>query len=161
VYFWRIEALKRRLIAAPLNDREALPYLVAYGALMSVVIAFPPAFPNGWDTLQGLIGMLASIVGTIWVYRRNGGQTGSEMLQRYFALSWVLTLRFLPLMAVLFMSAALTIPGFDIERTGPAAVAMNLGVIVLFYQRLGAHVRQVSQAVANAPGPAREHEAPR
>jgi hypothetical protein len=159
VYFWRIDALKRRLIAAPLSDREALPYLVAYGALMSVVIAFPPTFPNGWDTLQGLVGVAASIVGTIWVYWQNGGQAGSEILQRYFALSWVLTLRFLPLMAVLFMVVALTIPGFDIERTGPAAVMLNFGLIVLFYQRLGAHVHDVSQAITDSPRSAPESDA--
>jgi hypothetical protein len=102
--------------------------------------------------------VLASIAGTIWVYWRNGGQTGSEILQRYFALSWVLTLRFLPLTAVLFMLAALTIPGFDIERTGPAGVVLNLGVFVLFYQRLGAHVHDVSQASADSSRPAPESD---
>lgn len=161
MYFWRIEALKRRLIGAPFSDREALPYLIAEGSLISMAFAFPPMFPNGWDTVQGLVGVPVSIIGTLWVYRQNGGQTGSEILQRYLALNWVLFVRFVPLIAALFIVATVTVPTFDIEHASPVSVILHVGTIVLFYQRLGAHVRHVSQAVANSPRPAREHEAPR
>ena len=150
MYFWRIEALKRQMITAPLGDRETLPYLIGDGVLTSVVGALPPMFPTGGDTLQGLGGVPLAIGGTIWVYRQNGGQTGSELLPRYLTLSWVLLVRFVPLISALFIIATVAIPSFDLEHTGPVSVILSAGTILLFYQRLGAHLRHVSQAVARS-----------
>lgn len=89
MYFWRIEELKRKLLSAPLTERETLPYFIVFLVLMAVVPLFPPANRNVWDYLG--IGWTALLggTGTIYLYCRNGGDAGVHFVQRFFAIGWV------------------------------------------------------------------------
>src|SRR5919108_1465185 len=93
MYFWRIEALKSDLAVRPMTDRQVLPYLVACGVLMAAVGIIPFGPPNKWDLVGGGWSMLLAIVGTIHVYRKNGGEVGLHILQRFLAIGWVVGIR--------------------------------------------------------------------
>jgi hypothetical protein len=149
VYHWRIERLKKQLSAAPLSDREILPYAVTNGAMFGLGLALPPENPNRWDTVAGLVTMLVMVFGILWVYRQNGGHAGRDFLQRYVAISWVAFVRLVPV-ALLAGIALLIIKGTSSEptaQTTPPDVLFSLGVAVAYYQRIGAHVRQVSRGL--------------
>ncbi len=100
MYFWRIEKLKTQMVARPLTDREALPYLVGHVAISAVVCCFPLAISNVWDGLGGVWTVFLAVVGTIYIYRQNDGADGQHFLQRYLAIGWVVALRWLVIIAV-------------------------------------------------------------
>src|SRR5262245_4674371 len=95
MYFWRIEKLKKQMAARPLSEREVLPYLVVFVALSVAVVYIPQAPLNVWDGLGAVWSVLLAVVGSIYIYRQNGGPGGQHFLQRYFAVGWVVTLRWL------------------------------------------------------------------
>ena len=83
MYFWRIEQLKTEMAARPLSEREALPYLVVFVALSSAVAYIPQTTQNLWDGVGTVWSVLLAVVGTIYIYRQNGGAGGQHFLQRY------------------------------------------------------------------------------
>lgn len=91
--FWRIEQLKAEMRAQPLSERESLPYLVVYVALFSLVSGFPNLNFNLLDALETSLSVLIAVVGTILIYRQNGGVNGQFFLQRYFAIGFVVAIR--------------------------------------------------------------------
>ena len=95
MYFWRIERLKREMAIRPLSESETLPYLVVNTTLVTALSYIPDTFSNVWDTLSAIFSTFLAVVGTIYIYRQNGGADGQYFLQRYFAISWVVTLRLL------------------------------------------------------------------
>jgi hypothetical protein len=151
VYFWRIRELKAELVAAPLTDRAVLPYLIANTALWALAIASPPDRPTGWDVIAGLVSAGAVVLGTLWVFRQNGGESGTHLLGRYTALSWVLGLRLAVLAGPVLLIPSL-IRGVDAPIvTESHDVLILLGLCVVYYQRLGAHVRDVAVRAASEP----------
>jgi hypothetical protein len=102
MYFWRLEKLKTEMAARPLSEREALPYLVVFVALSSAVAYIPQTSHNLWDGFGAVWSVLLAAVGTVYIYRQNGGAAGQHFLQRYFAVGWVVFIRWL---AVLILVA--------------------------------------------------------
>lgn len=93
MYFWRIENLKAEMATRPLSEREALPYLIAFVALSSAVIYLPLPMTTLWDQLAAAWSVLLAVAGTIYIYHQNGGASGHHFLQRYFAIGWVVSVR--------------------------------------------------------------------
>lgn len=159
MYFWRLKGLKRQLEAGHLSDREVLPYVIAWGLAAGLAFAIPPEHPNHWDTAFGLLSAAATVAGTLWVYRQNGGASGVDFLQRTTSLSWVLLIRFLPATIVgagvlLWADAA---PLDAVPESTWRDVLFWLVLLVILYQRLGTHMRDVALAhpPTQPPQPAR------
>ncbi len=153
MYFWRIERLKARLAVAPFTDRAILPYAAANGALIGLAVAFSPEKRNGWDTVAGLVTVPVIILGILWVYRQNGGHTGTDFLQRYTAIGWVAFLRLVPV-ALLAGVMLFVIKGAPSESTLQSTgldVVLGIGLAVAYYQRVGVHVGQVARGLPNTP----------
>lgn len=153
MYIWRIEGLKGQLAARALSDREVLPYFVASSSMFGLGLAIPPSNPNGWDTVLGLAIALLTVLGTLWGYRQNGGQSGREFLPRFVAIGWVSSLRLLPavLLAILVLFIIAGAPLEGTPQTSPFDVFVFAGLTVVYYQRVGAHVRQVARGLPNQP----------
>ena len=144
----QLRTLKRQLEAGHLSDREVLPYVIAWSLVGGLVFALPPEHPNVWDTAFGLLSAAATVPGTLWVYRQNGGPSGVDFLQRTTSLSWVLLIRFMPAMlvgaGVLLWADAASLDAV-LETTG-RDVLFWLVLLALLYQRLGTHTRDVALA---------------
>lgn len=84
----------------PLSESETLPYLGVYVTFTTVWSYIPHTFSNVWDTLCIVFSTLLAVVGTIYVYRQNGGADGQCFLQRYFAISWVVILCWLVILII-------------------------------------------------------------
>ena len=91
--FWRVEQLKSEMRAQPLSERESLPYLVVYVALFTLASGFPNLGFNLLDAIGNLLSVVIAIVGTIFIYRQNGGTDGRFFLQRYFVIGFVVGIR--------------------------------------------------------------------
>ena len=160
MYFARIEPLKQQFREGGPNDREALPYIVGYvGFVNMLFIALPEAgTQRGWDLAIGYIDVCIAIVGTIYVFRKNGGATGRDFVVKYFVLGWVVAFRLLPLVMVIIIAWMVALafnPEFDVDEDN--AVNMSFDVLLtflftgLYYQRLGKHVADTRRPKAIAP----------
>jgi hypothetical protein len=152
MYFWSIEKLKTEMAARPLSEREALPYLVVFAGLSAAVGYIPQTMSNVWDGLGAAWSIALAVVATIYIYRQNGGADGQHFLQRYLALGWVVSVRWilvLILVAVAF-HGTLAAVGSDTESTHWYDFLFLAVVEVVIYWRIGHHVRDVARR-ATAP----------
>src|SRR6266850_3771401 len=125
MYFWRIEELKARMAAAPLSDREVLPYFLLFLAFSDLVPLFPAQTMNFWDYAGAAWTFALLMTGTVYAYWRNGGGSGVHFLQRYFAIGWVVTVRWLAVVAPISIAIVML---FDLpeETTWFQASAVSL-----------------------------------
>jgi hypothetical protein len=147
MYFWRIEKLKTKMAARPLSDREVLPYLVVFVALFSAVAYSPLPPQNVWDSLGAVWSVLLAAVGTIYIYRQNGGAGGQYFLQRYFAVGWVVSIRLFVvfILATLAFYGTLTAMGADTESTHWYDFLFFAFMEAVIYWRIGHHVRDLAR----------------
>lgn len=155
MYFWQIEKLKQALAERPLSDREALPYLVVYSALYSAAACFPQIMETMWDLAGAIWTVLVAVLGTIYIYRQNGGREGHHFLQRYFAIGWVVSVRWLAIGVVCLVAYAVPVLFLDPETEGTQwhdflAIA-TLEVVVCW--RIGHHIHDLARKTKPAIPP--------
>ena len=152
MYFWRIESLKTEMAVRPLSEREALPYLVVSVALFSAVAFIPQTIHNIWDGLGAVWSVLLAVVGTIYIFRQNGGAEGQHFLQRYFAVGWVVSVRCLAVFILVTVAfyGALAAAGADTESTRWYDFLYVAVVETVVYWRIGHHVRDLAQRATAA-----------
>jgi hypothetical protein len=152
MFFWRIARLKEELVLQPLAARAELPYLIAYVLLATAGLYIPYAGGDVPRTVDGIVMSAIAVVGTIYVYRQNGGANGTFFLQRYFAIGWVVTVRFAALLTVMFAGYAIILAAFgrDVPDRSPwyETLVQWLWHAALFY-RIGYHTEDVARR-ANA-----------
>lgn len=147
MYFWRIEKLKTELAARPLSERETLPYLIVFVGLSTAVGYLPQTMSNVWDALGAAWSVAVAVVGSIYIYRQNGGADGQHFLQRYFAIGWVVTVRWLVVLIVVGVAffGTLAAVGADTESTHWYDFLFPAVVEAVLYWRIGHHVRDLAQ----------------
>jgi hypothetical protein len=143
MHFWRIEELKNKLKEKPLTEREALPYFLIYSALTTLVSILPTEETNFWDYVDVVSALIVTLAGTVYTFRCNGGTEGSHFLQRYFAIGWVVVLRW----GVVVFPLFILVLGVTEETTWHDAVYFGVAAIV-YYQRLGHHMRDVAASTS-------------
>ena len=147
MYFWRIEKLKTEMAVRPLSEREVLPYLVVFVGLFAAVGYIPQSMTNIWDGLGAVWSFGLTVLGTLYLYRQNGGASGQHFLQRYLAISWVITIRglvVLILAAVAFFTL-MTLFVSAQEETTWYEFLFFAAVETVVYWRIGHHVRDLAQ----------------
>ena len=146
MYFYDITSLKHRLANGPLPERESLPYLVVFVTLYAVVMYLPFLPENAWDYFEVAFSLLVSIVGTIYLYRANGGEKGRDFIYRYIVLGWVVAVRFLSLfvpIAIVFYGAGYYF-GAASEQTNWFDVLVIVIFEIAFYLNFARHLREIS-----------------
>ena len=134
------------MVARPLSEREALPYLVVFVGLSAAVGYIPQTMSNVWDGLGAAWSVALAVVATIYIYRRNGGADGQHFLQRYFAIGWVVAIRWLVIIifAAIAFYAALTAVGVETENTAWYDFVFLAIVEAVVYWRIGHHVGELA-----------------
>lgn len=147
MYFWRIDKLKAEMAVRPLSEREALPYLVVQIALFAATGYIPSTITNLWDGLGAVWSVALAIFGTIYIYRQNGGAEGLHFLQRYFAIGWVVFIRWLVIVFLLRAAflALKALLGNDAEETTWDDFMFIAVVEAVVYLRIGHHVRDLAE----------------
>ena len=152
MYFWRIEKLKTEMAIRPLSEREALPYLVVFVALYTAVTYIPHTPQNLWDGLGAVWSVLLAAIGSIYIYHQNGGAGGQHFLQRYLAVGWVVTIRWLVvvILAAVPLYGTLAAVGADTESTHWYDFLFLAAVETFICWRIGYHVRDLAQRTTTA-----------
>ena len=153
MHFWRIEQLKTTLKQRSLTTAELLPYVVAV-CLASAVVTEGLTYSakssvNVWDYVFSFASVVLAALGTVYVYRLNGGPEGRDFLERYVVIGWVVVVRWLS--AVLGISLVSGIVaaafGFSVpeETSWQHVVVYVLGELSLYWL-VGKHVRDVASS---------------
>ena len=152
MYFWRIEQLKQRLTTTALTDREVLPYFVIFLSLISALWFIPASTQNVWDHATTGVSTLLSVFGTIWLYQRNGGAAGHHFLQRYFAVGWVVAVRWAAAVVLLSGGFYSTLYALDIlaETMSWQETAFFALAEIVLYWRIGFHIHDLANRTAAA-----------
>lgn len=100
MYFWNINMLKEDIKSGNFGDKEAIVYIVISLALYSIGLELVSLFPlienyNLWDYVNSFLSVLVPVLGTIYVYKKNGGAEGKDFANKYFSIGFVMGIRFL------------------------------------------------------------------
>lgn len=152
MYFWRIEQLKDQLIARPLSDREALPYLLVFVGLTAAIGFIPGESLNVWDHVGTTLSVILTILGTLWVYRQNGGAAGHFFLQRYLTVGWVIGIRWVVGLFAIFFPLYFVLSLLSIESDVSTwyDTAIIAAAELVMYWRIGSHVEHVASRAKSA-----------
>ena len=154
MYLVSISKLKRELARDELTG--SFPYFIAYFTLDAVLISIWGMYavegsPTALDGIEAALYFVVVVGGTVASYYSNGGRSGMVFLDRYFALTWVLGIRFLlallPIM-VIFEYYVWTDDEYP-EETVWTDVAIYVLTMVAYYWRLNLHIRDVYRAGSN------------
>lgn len=153
MYFWRINTLKQLLIERGLSENAAFKYMLWYTALTAIGIEMVSYFPlelvNNWDYIDSTLAIIIPVVGTVFAYKSNGGDTGKDFLARYISISFVMVIRYmLYLVPILFILTFYYISAFDEEAeiyTTPLEVALFTIWYLALYYSIAKNVNDVAK----------------
>lgn len=147
MYFWRLEELKARIAVTSLSEREALPYFVVFSALMTAGMTIPLPDRNLWDALGSTWSVVLAVAGTLYCYQRNGGTDGHHFLQRFLAVGWVVSVRFIPLFVLLAFGVIEFDGGFDATTQSTTWQQFVFFALVetFLYWMIGHHIADVAK----------------
>lgn len=142
MYFVRYQPLKGKLRERSLTDREALPYLVLDVFFITVIsLIYTMREYNEFDMVAGVLSIIFGLGGVLYAYKQNGGKDGFDLIQKYIVLGWVVFVRWfliaVPFWIVTFLFDAM----FGITETEGPHVLVFAFLELVFYQRLGIHIR--------------------
>jgi len=143
MYFWRIQELKSKLKAAPLTEREVLPYFIVYLLIVDLVSYTPSTESlNYWDYANIAVSVFLTIFGTIYLYRLNKGDDGAFFIQRYLAVGWVTVIRVIAATFPLFIVLSIYFDYPSESNVYSFGYFSLVGLVV--YQRTGSHIREIA-----------------
>lgn len=105
MYFWNINKLKQHLIENGLTEKQLLYYILIYAVPSGVMGDVSCSEPESglWMYAASTVGILTFIIGTILAFRANGGNAGIKFAERYFSISFVISIRLLSLLIPLML----------------------------------------------------------
>jgi len=156
MYFWNLKKLKHELHTGRLTEADAFRYFLLYVIVDALMIASWGMVPGEGDVgvadfIDAAGYFLIVVVGTIALYRHNGGAAGKQFFVRYFPLLWVVGIRFfvvavavsVPLLAT-YLYATLS----DEDETANGSWYLTTAYLVLaalYYWRLYVHIGDVAR----------------
>ncbi|PXX37325.1 hypothetical protein [Undibacterium pigrum] len=153
MYFWKLDLLKKQLIANGLTEAQGYSYMLVYtifGAIAIEMMAYiPHESLDGWTYFASLLNILIPAVGTMMAFRANGGASGTQFLSRYISISLISSIRYLVL--ILLLMIPLTIVAIMLQGTGDIFESRVFELLfhatyVLLYLYIVKHVGEVAKA---------------
>ena len=148
MYWLRYQPLKDRLKKRSVSDREALPYLLLFSALESIALSVPATSKmNKWDIIEAILYVIVTLLGVFYVYKKNGGNKGYDIIQKFVVLGWVVAVRYflvvLSLGGLIYFTVRYHAPSGD-ETTFFDAVFFTM-LSAIYYERLGRHISETNE----------------
>ncbi len=148
MYWFRYQPLKDRLSKRLVSDREALPYLLFFSGLEALALSLPASSEmNRWDIVETVLYVFIAIAGVSYVYRRNGGSKGYDIIQKFVVLGWVVAMRYLmvalPVGVLVYIAAYYY--GVSGDQTTLFDVIFFNVISAFYYERLGRHISDTNE----------------
>jgi len=154
MYFWKIESLKSDINNKKLDEKASFPYILITIALyifFAEVMAYIPSEEedNLWTYTTSVIGILMPILGTIYAYKKNGGENGKSFANKSFSISFVMGIRFLvyliPIMIILIGYWEYRYGEQELISVTPFEVILHALWYGLLYYKIAKHISDVSK----------------
>jgi len=148
MYTWKIDKLNQQLISSNLTEPDAFKYLMAWTVLNSLAM-IQYLIPNQYDTYNGIMSVVISIIGLAFIYICNGGKNGSHLLERYLSIGWVVFVRFMVLFLLPASIAMIAVQeiymGGIAEQTTEMDMAFVLISEVVYFLWFAKHIKFVAK----------------
>ena len=151
-YVWSTAFVKELL------RKECVPEAVTFGYFLAIMIfdwlqftliaTTPTPRINVWSEASSWITFVVTVLGLLYLYRKNGGGNGKQFLQRYFPLSVTVGWKFVAAMFISLWLVSAGLAGRDEETVGwSTTVTLALLNIAMFW-RIGFHLSSLSDEAA-------------
>jgi hypothetical protein len=149
MYFWKIEQLKKHLLEQELTERQMFYYILLSFSSSGIIGLNSCSEPinEWWDVLA----LLFPLLGITAAFYANGGSIGNKFAERYFSISFVVSIRFTVLFFLLMlvvMNYWLFIYGVDSEMPEVSDSTVNIVVFtygISIYARTFEHIRDIAK----------------
>jgi len=151
MYVFRYQPLKDQLKKRQVSDRQALPYLLWFCGLEAVSI---PSFStaNKWDILGTMLYVVVVVLGVFYVYLRNGGRAGYDVIHKIVVLGAVVGFRYLlaaiPVGGLAYLAASYF--GLTGDQTTFFDAVFFTVLNALYFERLGRHIVDTNETKVEA-----------
>ncbi len=148
MYFWNINKLKSDFNEGAVSQRSILKYLIAYTILVGVAM-IPYGETNQFDIFSAALMIPLSVFGLLYAYACNGGDSGDNFIGKYFAIGWVISIRFIAVLFPLafFVGIIVGASGAEIpEETTLWDVIIEATVTIFLFWRIAVHIKHTSVA---------------
>ncbi len=152
MYWWNLQAVKRELTGEPLTSRQLLPYLLAVMVLEALVVEFSFLGPSSQDLgvrqwAVASASVVVTVFGCLYIYRQNGGASGTRLLERFLVLGWVTGIRvtvvvFFAFLILLFLADQVPTISEGLEKLSDIAIEL---LVLIYYVYLGHHVGSLAR----------------
>ena len=151
MYLWKINELKADLKSSLVSERDFFLYLfipaLLFAAAFEWALKMSPEDINDWDTIYCIGSIFIIFVGSILCFVGNGGNQGSDFLKRYISISFVMAVRLILWMLLLFIPIFIYYYYTITEDSDLASSAADtipfLLLEALYYWRIYVHIQDV------------------
>lgn len=116
--FWDLEKLLNKLSSRKLSQKELFSYLFGLtlldNSLSGPFLSESSYFSSLFEWFDWSIFLLSSLISIGVCFFLNGGNQGKDFIERYIAIQFVMTIRYL--VFIIFSLSILEICGFDFEN---------------------------------------------
>jgi len=161
MYFIKYNPLKEQLRERSFTDRDGLPYYILYVAASTFLLGFPLTRTDGLEVLSASINSIVVILGILYAYRKNGGISGYDFMQKSIVLGWIVFFRcfwLFFLVSVVFGYLAKKALGLTFGSSTWIDIVESALFIAFYSQRLGRHIQDTNKLLGeqeNTPDAAR------
>lgn len=102
---------------------------------------------NKWDIIGTLLYVTVTVLGVFCVYRKNGGETGYDVIHKIVVLGSVVAIRYLLAAVPVGGLVYLTAYHYGLSGTGTTFfdVVFFTAIYALYYERLGRHIADTNE----------------
>lgn len=140
--FISYKGINDRLVDKNISDREILPYVIVFfmGSFISILTPHSGS-TNAYDYIIFIVNILFSIIGTLFLYKKNNGSNGYNFLVKYVILSWILGIRSLIIVVPCYIIYRVIIYKYynNTVQSTCATLIIHTLYLLIFFNRLGKH----------------------
>ena len=142
MYFLSINNLKHDLISKKLTEYDAFLYLVSQSTIIYIAYLLKTeTTTNNFDVFHDITSLFILILATYYCYVCNNKTNGTDFLLRFISISWVVTIRFVLITAILYVPFSIIRDG---KETGLIDVIFNITLDIALYYRISHHIKIIS-----------------
>ncbi|WP_321471151.1 hypothetical protein [Halarcobacter sp.] len=148
MYFWNINSLKNDIRDNGFNDRFVFPYILVYVIIttFSIEILRYTGVEEGsiYEYFYTALVLILSILGTIYIYKKNGMENGNNFANKFFTIGLVVLIRtsaYFILFSIFI--AFILIAFFSDDILEESLGFIELLYIIFYYYILGNHILDI------------------
>ncbi len=147
-YLWSTAFITNLLRDGRLSEASTFRYFLAIMAFDWLQFTFMATTPTASISLWSRVGAWATfaitVLGLLYLYRKNGGSTGTHFLQRYFPLSISVGWKFVVAMFVVLWLIPVVLAGQSKATLGWSTTVSFTVINILMFWRIGFYLESLS-----------------